>query len=150
VFLTSSKSPPLNIIKEFLTTHGLPDGGFIRCQAFLNACGESHYKLELTGSDSPSQNDNVEIYNDKFGARVRSLLYTAHVSPLRIGPMPLFIACTYTTVLSIRRLVVHHSKAITVSNPTCPASKSSALASVLNAPANDRPNWTITTSAGSS
>ncbi len=84
VFLTSSKSPPLNIIKEFLTTHGLPDGGFIRtdqggelarCQAFLDVCGESHYKSEPTGSDTPSQNGNVEIYNDKFGARVRSLLY---------------------------------------------------------------------------
>ncbi len=84
VFLTSSKTPSLNIIKEFLTTHGLPDGGFIwtdqggelaSSHAFLNICGESHYKLEPTGSDTPSQNGNVEIYNDKLGARVRSLLY---------------------------------------------------------------------------
>ncbi len=52
VFLTRSKKPPLNIIKEFLMTHGLPDGGFIRTDqggelagshAFLNICGESHY-----------------------------------------------------------------------------------------------------------
>ena len=84
VFLTSSKSPPLNIVHEFLKTHGLPDGGFIWTDQggelagshdFLNVCGENHYKSEPTGSDTPSQNGNVEIYNDKFGARVRSLLY---------------------------------------------------------------------------
>ena len=84
VFLTSTKNPPLNIIKEFLSTHGLPDGGFIRTDqggelagsnAFLDLCGGSHYKSEPTGSDTPSQNGSVEIYNDKLGARVRSLLY---------------------------------------------------------------------------
>ncbi len=84
VFLTNSKSPPLNIVDEFLKTHGLPDGGFIRTdqsgelagsQAFLDICGANHYKSEPTGSDTPSQNGAVEVYNDKFGARVRSLLY---------------------------------------------------------------------------
>jgi hypothetical protein len=29
VFLTNTKSPPLNIVDEFLKTHGLPDGDFI-------------------------------------------------------------------------------------------------------------------------
>ena len=84
VFLTSSKSPPINIVNEFLITHGLADGGFVRTDqggelagslAFLTACGDHHYKSEPTGSDTPSQNGSVEIYNDKFGARVRSLLY---------------------------------------------------------------------------
>jgi hypothetical protein len=84
VFLTNSKSPPLNIIDEFLKTHGLQDGGFIRTdqggelagsQAFLDICGVNHYKSKPTGSDTPSQNGAIEIYNDKFGARVRSLLY---------------------------------------------------------------------------
>ena len=84
VFLTHSKSPPPNIIDEFLKTHGLPDGGFIRTdqggelagsQAFLDVCGINHYKSKPTGSDTPSQNGPVEIYNNKFGARVRSLLY---------------------------------------------------------------------------
>ena len=86
VFLTHSKSPPLNILDEFLKTHGLPDGGFIRTdqggeltgsQAFLDICGANHYKSKPTGSDTPSQNGAVEVYNDKFGARVRSLLYGA-------------------------------------------------------------------------
>ncbi len=84
VFLTHSKSSSLNIVDEFLKTHGLPDSGFIRTdqggelagsQAFLNICGDNHYKSEPTGSDTPSQNGAVEVYNDKFGARVRSLLY---------------------------------------------------------------------------
>jgi hypothetical protein len=83
VFLTNSKSPPLNIVNEFLKTHGLPAGGFIRTdqggelagsQAFLDVCGANHYKSEPTGSDTPSQNGAVEVYNDKFGARVCSLL----------------------------------------------------------------------------
>jgi hypothetical protein len=86
VFLTHRKSPPLNIVDEFLKTHGLPDGGFIRTdqggelagsQAFLDICGTNHYKSEPTGSDTPSQNGAVEVYNGKFGARVRSLLYGA-------------------------------------------------------------------------
>ena len=76
----------LNIIEEFLKIHGLPDGGFIRTdqggeltgsQAFLDICGANHYKSKPTGSDTPSQNGAVEVYNDKFGARVRSLLYGA-------------------------------------------------------------------------
>ena len=84
VFLTNRKSPPLIIVNEFLKTHGLPDGGFIRTdqgselagsQAFLNICGNNHYKSKPTGSDTPSQNGAMEVYNDKFGARVRSLLY---------------------------------------------------------------------------
>ena len=84
VFLTNSKSPPLNIVDEFLKTHGLPDGGFIRTdqgselagsQAFLDICCANHYKSEPTGSNTPSQNGAVEVYNDKFGARVCSLLY---------------------------------------------------------------------------
>ena len=103
VFLTHSKSPPLNIVDEILKTHGLSDGGFIRTdqggelagsQAFLDICGANHYKSEPTGSDTPSQNGAVEVYNDKFGARVRSLLYGAQerrLYPLgsrwQIGPI---------------------------------------------------------------
>jgi hypothetical protein len=84
VFLTLNKSPPLNIVDEFLKTHGLPDGGFICTdqggelagrQSFLDVCGINHYISELTGADTPSQNGAVEIYNDKLGSRVCSLLY---------------------------------------------------------------------------
>jgi hypothetical protein len=34
-----------------------------------------HYTLEPTCADSPSQNGAVEIYNDKFAVRTRTLLY---------------------------------------------------------------------------
>ena len=84
VFLTHNKTPPLNIADKFLETHGLPDGGFVRTdqggelagsQSFVGNCGINHYISEPTGADTPSQNGAVEIYNDKFGSRVRSLLY---------------------------------------------------------------------------
>ncbi len=84
VFFTHNKTPPLNIVGEFLKTHGLPDGGFIRTDQgrelagshlFLNTCGNNHYISEPTGADTPSQNGAVKIYNNKFGSRVRLLLY---------------------------------------------------------------------------
>ncbi len=34
-----------------------------------------HYTFKPTGADSPSQNGAVEIYNDKFAVRMRTLLY---------------------------------------------------------------------------
>ena len=36
---------------------------------------DHNYILEPTGSDSPSQNGAVEIYNDKFRVKTRTLLY---------------------------------------------------------------------------
>ncbi len=85
VFLTASKSPPLNIVKEFLTQHGHEDGGCVRTDqggklarssAFQDMLLQDfHYTLEPTGADSPSQNGAVEIYNNKFGVRTRTLLY---------------------------------------------------------------------------
>ncbi len=76
VFLTDLKSPPIDIIKEFLTQHGHDDGGCIRTDqggelarslAFQDTLlRDFHYTLEPTGMDSPSQNGAVEVYNDKF------------------------------------------------------------------------------------
>jgi len=84
-FLTASKSPPVDIIKEFLTQHGHRDGGCIRTDQGGELARSSilqdmllrdyHYTLEPTGADSPSQNGAVEIYNDKFAVRTRTLLY---------------------------------------------------------------------------
>jgi hypothetical protein len=87
VFLTKSKDPPIDIIRAFLLLHGHPDGGCIHmyqggelassivfCNLLLR---DFWYTLEPTGADSPSQNGAVEIYNDKFGIRTRSLLYGA-------------------------------------------------------------------------
>ena len=85
VFLTASKSPPIDIVEEFLTQHGHEDGGCIRTDqggelarslAFQDMLlRDFHYTLEPTGADSPSQNGAVEIYNDKFTIRTRTLLY---------------------------------------------------------------------------
>ena len=84
VFLTDGKDPPNSIIQEFLTRFGHPDGGSIRTDqggelarstSFPDTIKEFHYSIEPTGADSPSQNGAVEVYNDKFGVRVRTLLY---------------------------------------------------------------------------
>jgi hypothetical protein len=76
VFLTNSKSSPIDIIKEFLTQHGHDDGGcilmdeggeFARSLAFQDMLlRDFHYTLEPTGADCPSQNGAVEVYNNKF------------------------------------------------------------------------------------
>ncbi len=85
VFLTATKSPPIDIIKEFLIQHGHEDGGCIRTDQGGELARSSaiqdmllrdfHYTLEPTGADSPAQNGAVKIYNDKFTVRTCSLLY---------------------------------------------------------------------------
>ncbi len=85
VFLTSSKDPPIDIVSAFLTQHGHEDGGCIRTDqggelagsaAFIDmVLRDYRYTVEPTGSDSPSQNGAVEIYNDEFGIKTRTLLY---------------------------------------------------------------------------
>ena len=85
VFLTASKDPPLDIVREFLHLHGHEEGGSIRADQGgelarlldfqdLVLC-TFHYTLEPTGANSPSQNGAVENYNDKFGMRTQTLLY---------------------------------------------------------------------------
>ena len=85
MFLPASKSPPLDIVKEFLNQHGHKDGGCVRTNqggelarnlAFQDMLlWDFHYTLEPTGADSPSQNGAVEIYNNEFGVCTRTLLY---------------------------------------------------------------------------
>ncbi len=93
VFLTKSKSPPLEIIRLFLQTFGRDKnvGGFIRC----NQGGElarSHtlvdmaltefgYKVEPTGADSPSQNGQAENWNNTFAVTTRAFLYGVALEP---------------------------------------------------------------------
>ena len=85
VFLTQSKSPPIDIIDTFLSRFGHERGGSIRTDqggelarsfALSDKVLRSHnYVLEPTGADSPSQNGAVEIYNNKLAIRARTLLY---------------------------------------------------------------------------
>jgi hypothetical protein len=87
VFLTKSKTPPLDILNSFFARFGHKHGGSVRmdqggelARSFalsdLLLC-KHKYVLEPTGADSPSQNGAVEIYNDKLAIRTRSLLYGA-------------------------------------------------------------------------
>jgi len=85
VFLTHSKTPPLDIIDTFLARFGHTRGGSIRTDqggelarsfALSDMVLRSHkYVIEPTGADSPSQNGAVEIYNNKLAIRARTLLY---------------------------------------------------------------------------
>jgi hypothetical protein len=85
VFLRASKDPPLDIVRKFLHRHGHEEGGSIRTdQGGKLVClldfqdlvlWKFHYTLELTGTDSPSQNGAIENYNDKFAMHTQTLLF---------------------------------------------------------------------------
>jgi hypothetical protein len=85
VFLTKSKEPPLDIIDTFLDRFGHMKGGSVRSDqggelarsfAYSDLLLRKHkYVVEPTGTDSPSQNGAVEIYNAKLAVRTRTLLF---------------------------------------------------------------------------
>jgi hypothetical protein len=93
VFLTKSKSPPIELVHLFLGTFGQDHstGGFIWCDqggelarspAFIHmALTEFGYKIEPTGADSPSQNRQAEKWNNVFAVTTRALLYRAALEP---------------------------------------------------------------------
>jgi hypothetical protein len=91
IFLTKSKSPPLEIIRLFLQTFGHNNGGFIWCDQG-GELARSHtlvhmmltefgYKVEPTGVDSPSQNGQAKKWNNTFAVTTRALLYGAALEP---------------------------------------------------------------------
>jgi hypothetical protein len=91
IFLTKSKDPPIELTKLFMKEYANAEGDKIRCDqggelakskewrtAMLENFG---YYVEPTGADSPSQNGQVENYNDTLGTIVRTLLYGANLPP---------------------------------------------------------------------
>jgi hypothetical protein len=84
-FLAKTKEPPTNLLDAFFTRFGHKLGGSVRTDqggelARSSALGDlllrkHRYVLKPTGSDSPSQNGTVEIYNGKLAVSTRSLLY---------------------------------------------------------------------------
>jgi hypothetical protein len=107
VFLTHSKSPPLDIISKFLQQHGHKEGGCIRTDQGGELARSAdfqdmllctfHYTFESTGADSPSQNDAAKMYNDKFAVHTCTLLYGSGLPttflvvsspPFSISPQP--------------------------------------------------------------
>lgn len=89
IFLTKSKDPPVEICKMFMKEFGHDQGGCIRCDQGGELARsmewrtamkkEFNYTVEPTGADSPSQNGQVERYNDTVATIVRTLLYGAHL-----------------------------------------------------------------------
>mmetsp|Transcript_12630 Transcript_12630/g.36754 ORF Transcript_12630/g.36754 Transcript_12630/m.36754 type:complete len:1246 (+) Transcript_12630:2039-5776(+) len=91
VFPTKSKHPPITIITVFLKQFGVPSGyralrvdqgGEVYASAaFRAAVSQFGYVLEPTGSGCPWMNGKVERLNNTFGVMVRSMLYSAGLSP---------------------------------------------------------------------
>jgi len=91
VFLTTSKAPPIDLVKTFLLQNGLPNGyralrldqggELWRSAALRDVTANAGYIMEPTGSDSPHQNGKVERLNGTFGVMVRSLLYSSGLPP---------------------------------------------------------------------
>jgi KUP system potassium uptake protein len=89
IFLTKSKSPPIELVSIFMKQFGNEDGGVIRVdqggelarsEEFRTTMLKDYqYVIEPTGADSPSQNGQVERYNHTLATIVRTLLYGANL-----------------------------------------------------------------------
>jgi hypothetical protein len=89
IFLTKSKDPPIELTKLFLQEYAHVDGGKIRCDQGGELARSSEwrkmvlqefkYYVEPTGADSPSQNGQVEKYNNTLSTIVRTLLYGSNL-----------------------------------------------------------------------
>lgn len=93
VFLTKSKAPPVDIITEHLKRFGLHSdeyrairvdqgGELYGSKDFCEAVLKAGYIIEPTGSGLHHQNGKVERLNLTYGIMVRSLLYSAGLSPI--------------------------------------------------------------------
>jgi transposase InsO family protein len=92
IFLTKSKTPPLEIITTFLKQHGQPnlphktirtdEGGELwNCQSFRQCALHAGYLLEHTAAGAPSQNGLAERPNLTLSIMVRCLLHSAAFGP---------------------------------------------------------------------
>jgi hypothetical protein len=89
IFLTKTKDPPIELTRLFLKQFGNQDGGVIRCDQGgelakstewrTATLKEFQYKVEPTGADSPSQNGQVERYNQTVATIVCTLLYGSNL-----------------------------------------------------------------------
>ena len=84
VYLTSTKEPPVDLVKQFLDDHGLERGPrYIRtdqggelytCKRFRKVVSKCGYTVEPTGSDDSSQNGVAERPNRTYGNMMRAIL----------------------------------------------------------------------------
>ena len=87
IYLTSSKEPPVDIVKSFLQDNGLEKGPrYIRTdqggelyssKRFHTMVSEKGYTIEPTGSDNSAQNGVAERPNQTFGNMIRAMLSNA-------------------------------------------------------------------------
>jgi hypothetical protein len=92
IFCQASKSPPIFIIKRFLSLHGLKTGPRFLCMnqggklwrfnQLWEVAASAGYAMEPTGSDAASKKDKLERPNGTFDTMVRCLLYSANLSAI--------------------------------------------------------------------
>jgi hypothetical protein len=78
--------------------------------------------VEPTGTDSPSQNGAVEVYNGKLAIKTRILLYRPGLPP-NTGRLPSYTGYTSITTLYTKQLNGHCLRASFNLNLTSAASK---------------------------
>lgn len=91
IFLTSSKTPPVEAVQKFLNkfkstnTHRtvrVDQGGELgKSHDFINMIGACDYVLETTGADASAQNGLVERPNRTLGQMMRCILHSAELGP---------------------------------------------------------------------
>jgi hypothetical protein len=89
IFLTKTKDPPIELTRQFLKQFGHEAGGMIRCDQGGELARSEEWRtmvfkdfmyiVEPTGADSPSQNGQVERYNETVATITRTLLYGANL-----------------------------------------------------------------------
>ena len=87
VFTTASKDPPIDIVRQFLTDHGLEKGyrairtdqggELYGSKNFRDAAAFFGYTIEPTGADNSAQNGLAERPNRTFGDMMRAILLNA-------------------------------------------------------------------------
>jgi dUTP pyrophosphatase len=92
VFLTKTKTPPLEIMQQFLKQHSnttatrktiqTDEGGELwNSHQFLQLVMDAGYLLEPTAAGAPFQNGMAERPNQTYGNMVRCLLHSAALGP---------------------------------------------------------------------
>jgi hypothetical protein len=113
IFLTKSKEHPIELTKIFMNEFANDNGGKIRVDqggelARSNAwrtlmLKEFQYKVEPTGANSPSQNAQVERYNETVATIVRTLLYGSQL-PAKFWSVAVVHVDVFTALLVLLRM----------------------------------------------
>jgi hypothetical protein len=158
VFLTASKSPPIAIMRAFLTKFGLA-GGVIRTDQGSKLARRDDFRRAMMEDSATQWNQREPIALHKTEG-LKSITgpwrskfvhyFTDRVYPQSSGPRHYYIWSTCTTDLSIQRLEPHHTKHGTAGNQMSQTSRRLGQESVFGSPDHVDASSTVTISLASS